>query len=447
MAAPSLALPRRGLAVGVVVVLVVAVLAVGLAAVLVRARGGDCRAATAVPARSPLLDRAGMVEQPDERLDTLAAAVAKMGAPFGPVRAGVGYDYDQWLHLYAAGDGLLAWTKNNAPVTLLDGTSLEARWSLRPESNRTAFDVVDGSFVLLDLSSKKPTRIAAYSLRSGKQTWCSDLTASHHDGDPVTTARLVGRDLVVALPAGPKIRYTVLDEDTGKQRWQHDLTGTARADFVGAVPGNQFVAGGVEEYRLAQPDPRAPGGPVIGQFRTRDGSRVWSWSAAPGEQAHVVGLAYDRPVVMVRNAGGTALLALSATGSELWRVRPRDGASQATLRGDTVVTRTDASLDGYDVGTGKLLWHRDLPTDRTYFPYGFTLDQMPSLDAGTVLMPTTSSLVVLDVRTGRQRELAMPTDGVSTTYWPYQLVSTDRLIGVVTNTGGVLADRDVGGLG
>ena len=82
-----------------------------------------------------------------------------------------------------------------------------------------------------------------------------------------------------------------------------------------------------------------------------------------------------------------------------------------------------------------------MPTDRTYFPYGFTLAQMPSLDAEHVLMPTTGGLVVLDVRDGSQEGHPLPVDGISTTYWPYQLAVTSDAIAVVTNTGAVVARR------
>jgi len=424
---------------------VVLMVAVGVVVVVVKDRVSAPRCASTAKVASPLVAPTRFGD--DDRLTTLATAVGRLGPPFGAVRAGVGFDYGQWLHLYGVPGGVLAFTKDNAPLTLLDGETLKPRWSLRPETKRIAWDVIGHRLVLLDLSATARTRIATYDLGTGRQAWCGTLTSKHRDGDPVSTAALVDGDLVTALRAGNRIRYTLLDGATGKQRWQHDVAGTGRADFVGPVPGHQFVAGGVEEYRLAQPDPDAPGGPLIRQLRNRDASTVWSWSADPGEQAHVVGLAYDRTIVTLRNASGTELMALSPSGSELWRIRPRDGAYQATLRADTVLMRTGSSLDGYDVETGKLRWHHDVPTDRTYFPYGFELGQAPSLSRDELLLPTTSSVVVLNLLTGRERVLPLPTDGIRTTYWPYQLVSTDHLIGVVTNTGAVLADRDVGPLG
>jgi hypothetical protein len=57
-------------------------------------------------------------------------------------------------------------------------------------------------------------------------------------------------------------------------------------------------------------------------------------------------------------------------------------------------------------------------------------------------MPTTTDLVVLDVRNGSQEEYPLPVDGINTTYWPYQLAVTGDAIGVVTNTGAVVARRN-----
>jgi hypothetical protein len=120
---------------------------------------------------------------------------------------------------------------------------------------------------------------------------------------------------------------------------------------------------------------------------------------------------------------------------------PQDAAFEATLRDGVVVMKSASALYGYDAATGKQLWTEKVPTDRTYFPYGFTLGQMPSLDDTHVLVPTTTDLVVLDVRDGSQRPYPLPVDGINTTYWPYQLLATPDLLGVMTNTGAVVARR------
>lgn len=449
MAAPSLTLPRRWVA----ALLVAVVVAVG-AVVVVRSVGGDEPACTdtRVEARSPLLDVAGMAAQPDERLDVLVGAIEAMEAPFGDVVAGVGYDYDQWLRAYGVAEGILTWTKNNAPVTLLDADTLEPRWSLKPAGRRTAWDASVDRFLLLDLDDSRPTTVSSYAMADGGQVWCSEVesegSSGHRDGDPVSTAFLDGGDVLVALPGGEGITLTRLAGKDGEEVWRRPMTGIARADYLGALSAGVAVSGGVEEFRLADPpDPDAAGvdgGDAITAFSTRDGEPLWSWGPGPGAVAHVVGVGDGRVIVVLRSAAGIELLALDdEDGSVLWQVRSQGGAFEATLRGAVVLTKSPAGLVGYDARTGEVRWRFTTPTDRTYFPYGFTLAQMPSLDQDHVLLPTTTSLGVLDVNTGTATGQPLPTDGVSTTYWPYQVLVTENLIGVITNTGGVLARREV----
>lgn len=402
-------------------------------------RSAPLTCAKPVEGDSPLLSVAGMREQPDERLDTLATAVGSWKAPFGPVLGGVGYDYDQWLHLYGVQDGVLAFTRNTAPVTLLD-SSLKARWALRPATKRTAWDASADRFVLLDLARDKRTRVGSFALTSGKERWCVEVSAAHRDGQPVATTFLDGGDLVVALPGEKGLWLTRLRGDDGRARWAHEVGGVGRGDFLGALDDHTIVAGGVEEYRLAQPvSSRA--GKVITAFRTSDGSPRWSFKDQPGEQSHVAGVVDGRVIVVTASASGSTLSSVE-DGRPAWSIKPRDGAVESTIRGSVVLMRSKTGLDAYDVATGRALWHRPIPTSSTYFPYGFSLGQMPSLDETHVLMPTTTALRVLDVTTGKDVAYPLPVDGVSTTYWPYQLTVTPDLIAVVTNTGGIVSSRE-----
>jgi hypothetical protein len=83
-----------------------------------------------------------------------------------------------------------------------------------------------------------------------------------------------------------------------------------------------------------------------------------------------------------------------------------------------------------------------MPSRPQFLPYGFSLASVPLLDADHALIGTTTALRVLDLRTGSTAEHApLPTDGINTTYWPYQVVVTDRLVGVATNTGAVVLRR------
>jgi hypothetical protein len=278
LAGRPLALPRWWVGVLAACVLVV----VAVVVVVVRTTVPPCRDDLVSDPRSPLLDTAGMREQPDERLDRLAQAVGDLDAPFGDVVGGVGYDYDQWLHLYGIEGGVLAFTKNNAPVTLLDDTSLKVRWSLRPDSRRIAWDADGDRFVLLDLDKAGPTRVSAYDVGDGHRVWCASVDHEQASGDPVATT-FVGRgDLLTALPDGPRIALTRLRAADGEQVWSRSYAGLARADYLGPLTGDLVVAGGSEEFRLAEQAPDADGGPTIAAIDTSDGDPQWTWSAERG---------------------------------------------------------------------------------------------------------------------------------------------------------------------
>lgn len=418
---------------------------VGVVVVVVRSRVGPCHDELVDHPRNPLLSPAQMKAQPDARLDTLSGAVGAMGPPFSDVVAGVGYDYDQWLHVYAVDGGVLAFTKNNAPVTLLDGSTLKPRWSLRPDSKRIAWDASGHRFLLLDLSAKDATAVSAYDVADGHRIWCAALGQHQASGDPVATTFLDGGDVVAALPDGDAkkggVALTRLAAGTGKTVWSRTYATVARADYLGPLTNDLVLAGGSEEFRLAEQSPDSKGGPAITALAAADGKPAWTWADA-GSVVHVVGVDSGRVVAVERGADGVRLFALSAQGKELWSTVPEDAAYEATLRGGVVVTKSASALHGYDDQTGKQLWKQEVPTDRTYFPYGFTLSQMPSLDDTHLLVPTTTDLVSLDVRDGTEQHFPLPVDGISTTYWPYQLLATPDLIGVVTNTGAVIARRE-----
>jgi outer membrane protein assembly factor BamB len=414
---------------------------VGVVVVVVRTRVGPCRDDLVESPRNPLMSPAQMKEQPDARLDALAGAVTSMGPPFGDVAAGVGYDYDQWLHLYGIDDGLVAFTKGNAPVTVIDPGSLHARWTIRPTSKRIAWDAAGQDFLLLDLSADEDTHVSAYSVADGRRLWCASVDQKHRSGQPVATTFLDHGGVLTALPDGDEITLTRLS-GTGEKVWSRSYGSVGRADFLGPLTGGLVLAGGTEDYRLAEQAPQSDGGPVITAVDTGDGDAAWTWRADPDSLVHVVGVDDGRVIAVERSPDGLRLFSLSEKGDELWSTAPEDAAYEATLRNGTVLMKSAGALYGYDAFSGTLRWEKKVPTDHTYFPYGFTLAQMPSLDADHVLMPTTTDLVVLDVHDGSQEAYPLPEDGINTTYWPYQLAVSDHLIAVATNTAAVVVRRD-----
>jgi hypothetical protein len=431
-----LSLPRWWVAAFAAFLLVVVVVVV----VVVRTQVAPCRDQVEAAPRSPLLSPQKMQQQPDPRLDQLATSVGAMAGPFGQVLAGVGYDYDQWLHLYGIEDGLVAFTKGNAAITVLDSAA-KPRWAVSPTNKRIAWDAGD-RFLLLDLSAKDDTRVSAYDLADGHRAWCATVGQKQAAGEPVATTFL-DDGVMTALPDGGKIALTKLSS-TGKQIWSRSYDGMGRADYLGPL-GDNLVVGGTEEYRLADQAPASKAGPEITAVDQSDGNPAWSWDAPADSLVHVVGVADGHVVAVERSSDGVRMFALDDSGDESWSVTPSDAAYEATLRGGVVLMKSAGALSGYDASTGERLWTSQVPSDRTYFPYGFTLGQMPSLDDTHVLMPTTTDLVVLDVRDGSKEGYPLPVDGINTTYWPYQLAVTGDAIGVVTNTGAVVAARSSGG--
>ncbi len=432
-----LALPRWWVAAFAAFLLVV----VAAVVVVVRTQVEPCRDEVDTAPRNPVLSQERMREQPDARLDRLASAVGAMDAPFGEVVGGVGYDYDQWLHLYGIDGGMVAFTKRNAAVTVLDaGAHVSARWAVTPHSKRIAWDASDQVLLLLDLSAKDDTRVSAYALDDGHRVWCASVGQHQAAGQPVATTFLDGGSVLTALPDGDRTALTRLSP-AGKTVWSRSYTGMSRADYLGPLTDGLVLAGGTDEYRLAEQAPTSDAGPAITAVDVSDGNPEWTWSAPADSLVHVVGVDDGRTIAVERSPDGVRMFALDDSGTELWSIVPQDAAYEATLRGDVVVMKSAAALSGYDARSGELLWKQKVPTDHTYFPYGFTLGQMPSLDEDHVLMPTTTDLVVLDVRDGSEESQPLPVDGISTTYWPYQLAVTGDAIGVVTNTGAVVARR------
>lgn len=426
----------------IVVALALVLILVGGGSVVARKIWGPRCAGQVEDPISPLQSAATMQQRPDEDRDRLAAAINSMGSPFGPVVAGRDYYYNQLLHLYGVPGGVLAWTKNNAPVTYLDDETLTPRWSLKPTAQRTAWDVSEDRFLLLNLDDEEPVTLAQFALRSGAGRWCVELNARHHEGEPVSTTFLDGGDVVVALPSGPDIRLTRLSGKDGDQRWSRRLTSADRADYLGALTDGLLVVGGSEESRLTDPSITGAAASTVTAVDIGTGRPTWTWGDGPGTRLHVVGTTATSVLAMVRNATGTDLVGLAVTGQEQWRTELAAGAREATLREDVVVVRSKAGLDGYDVAAGKVRWHRAIPQDRPFIPLGFSLTQMPSIDAGHLLVPTVSSLELLDLADGSSVSYRMPTDGLSSAYFPYQLLVTARHLGVVGNTGAVLAARE-----
>ena len=125
--------------------------------------------------------------------------------------------------------------------------------------------------------------------------------------------------------------------------------------------------------------------------------------------------------------GPTRLTALDEKGDEVWSTTPaRETTFDATLLSGRILVRAGNRWSAYDAEDGRRLWTRLLPERPQFLPYGFELDSIPLLDADHALIGGTTALHTLDLRTGTMTSARLPTDGINTTYWPYQVAVSPR---------------------
>src|SRR5690606_18614975 len=101
-------------------------------------------------------------------------------------------------------------------------------------------------------------------------------------------------------------------------------------------------------------------------------------------------------------------------------------------------------LQALEVGTGGPAWRVPVRQTPQQFPYGFSLAEQPMPDADHLLLGVTDGLWRLRLVDGHRERWALPTDGISTTYWPYRVAVTSPrdgsgpVVAVATNTGAVV---------
>ncbi len=363
----------------------------------------------------------------DLRLKKLAASASTWG--LGTVVGGVGYDYGQWLSLGGSADGLIAWTRRDPVISFLGG-DLRLRWGLRQAAVPHAWTSNADSFFQLELSPKHPLWLSSHRLADGHRDWCAVVGSKPtRQTDPYGTAFVPGGDLLVLT--GDSL--TRLDVRTGKERWTHAITGIDQGDYLGDLGNGLALIGGRASYEIGDAQTQQPPGSALVAVDTQTGSIRWRYD---GVQVHVIGRAGD--LVLLQQ--GSELVGLGVDGRVRWR-RTAALGKDLTLAGSTLVANTGRAFVGLDPRTGHERWRRSYPRVPQYLPYGFVLAAQPMLDAHHLLIGGTTGLHALDLRTGRIRTHRLPADGINTTYWPYQVVLTDRLLAVVTNTGAVVLDR------
>lgn len=412
--------------------------------------GDSVHSVSAARSRSPFLDAGGQAQEPDQHRDTLVRTLAADPAPVGPVVGAVGYDYQQWAQVSSYAQGIGVRTRDNPDFTMLDDRTLHPRWSVQVDTRHSTYDASDRRYLVATMPSKAAPDLVALDADTGHRLWCAHLDGPRvHGSDPFATQFLSDQDVVVLGPGGHgRERVVRLAAKDGAVRWKRDVDADA-GDFLGDLGDGMLVAGGRPQYRLVDAGDtgkRRAGTALVG-LSAKDGLTEWTRPEPAGSDLHVVGADPASGSAVVQqwsnSSGVTRLEAIDREGHETWSVVPAAGRYfDAALRSGRVLVRVGDRWSAYELSDGHRLWTTTVPAKPQFLPYGFQLDDVPLLDPDHVLMGGTTGLHTLDLGTGRMTDARLPTDGINTTYWPYQLAVSDRLIAVATNTAAVVVRRD-----
>lgn len=438
---------RRAWLIGVISLALVAAAALAWARTREQC-GASVTSVSAARSSSPFLDAQQMKERPDENRDALVAKLSSDPAPVGAVVGAVGYHYEQWAQVSAFAQGIGVRTRDNPDFTMLGDRSMKPLWSVRVATRRSAYDASDERYLVAAMPTGKPADLVALDARTGRRIWCSTLGGHEVSGaDPFATQILGDQDVAVLGPAaGERVRVARLDHRDGAVDWSRTLAADA-GDFLGQLGEGRLLVGGSAQYDLFDPDSvsRRPTGTALALLSAKDGHTLWIREAPAGADLHVVGTAGGTAVLQEwdTTTRTTTLTAIDDGGRELWSVRPgRGGYFDAALRSGRVLVRDGSTWLAYAVDGGRLLWTEQLPERPQFLPYGFELAEVPLLDDDHALVAGTSALHTLDLSTGTMTSAPLPTDGVSTTYWPYATAISPGLIAVATNTGAIVVRRE-----
>ena len=443
-------MPVRGHRVAVVVALVVLV-AAGVAVAAVRLRhgcGSAVHSLSAAASSSPFLDADQRAQQPDANRDTLVRTLEADPPPFGEVLGAVGYHYEQWAHVSAFAQGIGVRTRDNPDFTMLDDTTLQPRWSVQVRTNRSTYDASDRRYLVATMPSNSAPDLVSLDAGNGKRVWCTTLDGSTvRPDDAFATYVLDDQDVAVLRPAsGEREQLLRLDGRDGSQMWQRTLDADS-GDFLGDMGDGTLLVGGRPQFELLDPaSVQRPAGPSLVLVSARDGRTIWTRPAGAGVGVHVLGTDPDTRTAFLqeRNAAtrSTRLISIDRAGHQVWSVDPAGGTTvDAALRSGRVLVRAGNRWSAYAADDGRRLWTRLVPAKPQFLPYGFQLDDVSMLDDDHALIGGTNGLHTLALATGTMTSAPLPTDGINTTYWPYEVAVSPGLIAVATNTGAVVVRR------
>lgn len=429
------------------VALVVALVAAGVGTWLTQREpvagcGAEVVSYAAAQSRSPFLDAAAREADPDERRDRLVATLERSDGPVGEVLGAVGYDYQQWARVDGFAQGVGVRTRDDPDFTMLDDGTLEPRWSVAVGTQRSTYDADDDRYLVVTLPTDRAPDVVALDAGSGQRRWCARLGGEALPREAVVSTQLL--DDGVAVLADDRLTRLGADGPAWERRVR-----LADDDHLGAFAGGLLV-GGSPLADLLDPAAleRREAGPALALLEADTGRERWTRDTPEGAGVSVVGVAEDaggsRAVLTEWRSGEAQgrLLALDEDGREAWSVVPARGtAYDAAVRAGRVLVRAGTRWSAYDVRDGRRLWSFAVPAAPQYLPYGFELASVPLLDDDHALVAGTDALHVLDLRTGRRASTPLPTDGVSTTFWPYAVALSPSLVALATNTAAVVARR------
>ena len=412
--------------------------------------GDEVTSLSASRSSSPFLDAEEQAQQPDKNRDELVRTLAADPAPIGEVMGAVGYHYEQWAQVSAYAQGVGVRTRDNPDFTMLDDESLRPRWSVEVDTKQSTYDASDRRYLVATLLSDTSPDLVSLDADTGRRIWCVPLGGDAvRASDPFATQVLDDEDVAVLGPAdGRKERIVRLSGRDGSVVWERTLDADS-GDFIGDMGDETLLAGGREQFRLFDPAEleKRPEGTSLVLLSARDGKAIWKRRSTAGSDVHVLGTDPQTGTAVVQEwreeRGRAELRAINRDGDQEWYAVPAGGAPfDATLRGGRIIVREGERWSAYDLESGHRLWRRSVPARPQFLPYGFELDSIPMLDPDHALIGGTTALHTLDLRNGTMTSAPLPTDGINTTYWPYQVAVTDRLIAVATNTGAVVVRRE-----
>jgi outer membrane protein assembly factor BamB len=412
--------------------------------------GQDVTSLPGAKSSSPFLDAEERAQQPDENRDTLVRTLEQDPAPIGAVLGAVGYHYEQWAQVSSYAQGIGVRTRDNPDFTMLDDDTIRPRWSVQVATKRSTYDASDERYLVATMPTSTAPDLVSLDADNGHRRWCAHLGGGAvHGSDPFATQLLDDQGVAVLGPGpGAKERVVRLSGADGSQEWARSLDADS-GDFLGDLGDGTLLTGGRAQFELfdaADLGDRKEGAALV-LLSAKDGATRWTRREPAGADVHVVGTDPDSGVAVVQEwssgSRSARLLAVDRDGEDVWSATPSPGKPfDAALRAGRVLVRSGDDWSAYDLGDGHRLWKRRVPARPQFLPYGFELEDVPLLDADHVLIGGTTALHTLDLRTGSMTSAALPTDGINTTYWPYQVAVSADLIAVATNTGAVVVRRE-----